>query len=1082
MIRAHFASLITIIVCLPLSIPVLAFVLDGGEVHDAGNDIHGDPLPPGALGRFGTSRFCAAGQIIEVAISPDGSRIATAANTGLTDVIEVWEAPSGKKLLRLEDRREFGATVDFSPDGKSIVIGGTAKTFGLWDYDKGQRTLPFTGVQEKIYKARFLTGGDRVFAIDKDGSAGFWDAKTGEPVKSGADLSGISRPKAISPDGEWVVSVDRNAYIWSVKTGKRVKELHGGDFGISNVAFSLNGDLLATSSYRDSIRLWDIESGRERRVFSGETYLSVAISPDGKLIAGADGSHRVTVWDLSSGKRLHTFGPHHEAVVDLVFSMDGKTLVSVSFDDTIRLWDLSKGAELSRPEGHETGVSDAAFTSDGKTIISAGRDGTIRMWDVETYEQNRVIRAHQGGILDMALSHDGKTIATSDATGHIGLWQAGTGKRLHWLKGHREHVWSVAFSPDDKSLATGGGDRTARLWDVASGKEKARFTGHKEGIGVVAFSLDGKLLASGDIGYQNLDKFKIRIWDVATSEMIRVIRGNERRVTTLTFLPDGESLMSWGGDRLIRVWDFSSGDELYSLPLPGAQWGDVQISPDGQFAALSLYPPTLALMEMSTGLYLFHNQSRGDMRASGALAFSPDGEKLVSRNPSSALVIYDLPALAKAPGSEADLPDKETLSRLWSDLASEDGPSIFHAMHAIARFGDRVLPFLRESLDEEQESALDRAKGILLGVDKDNPAAQEQIAQELIRLGRWGAEAIREELSRTLHAEVRERLESILESMNPPYRHFPSVAARHSRLRWVLEKMGGDDARALAVSLEKTEESPVAGIPLVEGSKEAMALAEIRRLMRDGSWKKAIKKIKTYSKKHAETPEQSEEVARLQEEAEGRLGFEQIEAEYEKKKRARETAAKLIKLLEDYRGPPDLVEKAEALLETVLAKFVFMIEDYEQGRGSRVLMRRHPGYTLVKRPEPVKHGDHAGKWDPVAADSVTYTLSWVKSMDWSEYDELCLWIYNEKKARNPTKCRIVITTDPPPFAGHHDFWFTVDWVGWKELRVAMRGGRRGFRRQGKADWSKTERIMIHQSEGDKSVLYFDDVRLEKKLR
>lgn len=1087
MSRTHGRISLAVTLCLPLAIVGLAFAsfpseAEGRQAQDDARDIHGDLLPPGAVGRFGSSRFCAAGQIFQVAVTPDGTRIATAANTGTTDVIEVWEVPWGRKLLRLEDRREFGSTVDFSPDGKSLAIGGTAKTVGLWDFEKGRRTIAFTGTKGKIGLIRFLPGGDQVFAVDKGGFVGIWDAKTGEPVERETDLSAIRRPIAISPDGRLAVTADRDTYIWSLETGRQLRKIAGREFGISDVAFSPDGKLLATSGYGDALRVWDVESGQGRGVFPGESFLSVAISPDGKKIAAGDRSNRIKVWDLLSGEVLHTFGPHHEAVVDLAFFADGKTLVSVSHDDSIRLWDLAKGVEISRPEGHETGVRAAAFTPDGTTIVSAGSDGTIRFWDVETFQQVRVIRAHDTGIVDMELSHDGKTIATTDKNGKAGLWRVATGKRLHWLKGHSGYVWSVTFAPDDKVVATGGRDRTARIWDVGSGKEKARLTGHKEGISVVAFSPDGKLLASGDIGFENLDKYKIRIWDVAKAELVRVVRGNDRSVHTLVFLSQGDSLLSRGGDDYMRVWEVSSGEEIFSLHLPGARGRNTCLTPDGQFAALTSYPPAAAIVEMSTGIFLFRSPGRGDMKVSGALALSPDGEKLVSRNPSSALILFDLPSLAKAPEPGADLPDEATVSRLWSDLAVGEGPPVFHALYSLVRYGDGVVPFLRKHLEEERESTVRRAKKILPSMKSDDPEVREEAARELTKLGRWGAKAIQEELKTPLDAEVRERLEGILESLAPPYREFPNVAARHTRLRWVLERMGSDAARALAALLEEAREGPVAETPPAEGSPKAIAMAEIRRLMKDGSWKRAIKKLKTYGRRHADTPEEEEQASHLRKEAEGRLAFEKIEAAYEKRKRLRETAVKLSGLMEEYGDIPGLLETAEALLETVRAKFVFVIEDFEPGRGSRVLMRRHPGHSVVKKPEPVKRGEQAGKWDPVAANSVTYTFSWVKSMDWSEYNELCLWVYNEEKERDLTKCRIVIMTDPPPFAGHHDFWFTVDWVGWKELRVALQGGKGGFQRHGQADWSKTERIMIHQEKGDPSVLFFDDIRLEKRVR
>jgi WD40 repeat protein len=106
----------------------------------------------------------------------------------------------------------------------------------------------------------------------------------------------------------------------------------------------------------------------------------VAFSPDGKTLASGSDDNTIKLWDVATGKEQATLKGHTAWVASVAFSPDGKTLASGG-DTTVRLWDM-EGKELATLKGHTKGVNSVAFSPDGKTLASGSQDKTIKLWDV----------------------------------------------------------------------------------------------------------------------------------------------------------------------------------------------------------------------------------------------------------------------------------------------------------------------------------------------------------------------------------------------------------------------------------------------------------------------------------------------------------------------------------------------------------------------------------------------------------------------------------------------------------------------------------------------------------------------------
>lgn len=307
------------------------------------------------------------------------------------------------------------------------------------------------------------------------------------------------------------------------------------------------------------------------RILTGHSDIikSVAIHPNGNIFASCSLDQTIKIWSLITGEILNTITEHSGGVTCVTFSSDGQTLASSSAnpDGTIKLWD-TKNWELKRSLKSDDWVVVAiwsiAMSPDAKIIVSGHHaDSTVKVWNLETGEVRHTLRGHVWAVHCVAITPDGNTIASGSFDSNIKIWNAHTGRQIYNLNGPGEgpigwsrsffsdnSVYTVAFSPDGQTLASGGVKQPIKLWRLGTGEVKSNLTGHTDDVYTIVFSPDGKFLASG-----SADR-TIRIWDLLTGEIAHTL-GHSATVSSVAFSPDGQTLVSGSKDRTIKIWHYS---------------------------------------------------------------------------------------------------------------------------------------------------------------------------------------------------------------------------------------------------------------------------------------------------------------------------------------------------------------------------------------------------------------------------------------------------------------------------------------------------------------------------------------------
>jgi WD40 repeat protein/serine/threonine protein kinase len=589
--------------------------------------------------------------VVQLAYSPDGKRLVSRSADG---TVKEWDVATGQEIraIKLKDYPQGRGWAQYSPDGKQIVAASRDGTMKVWDATTGQqlRTVKSPIAPGDLVSQALGPDGKWVALGNVDGTVALCDATTGQVVHTLKGDTAIAWQLAFSPDGQRL-SCTHNPMlrVWDVTTGQVLHTLKD----VRHVAFSPDGNRLASRSKGGAVQVWDVTTGQELHTHwePSDTIgaRNGAFSSDGTRLATNSGSGgAIRVWDIAPGRAkgskplLHSYKGSTSPVLAMAFSPDGRHLAAGKGDGTVQVWDATTGPEEARTVALQG--DSVAYRPDGKQLALGSKDSTVKICDASTGQEVRTLKGHTGIVWRVAYSPDGSRLASSSSDQTVKLWDASTGQEVRTLKGHTGTVWSVAFSPDGKHVASASGDGTVRVWNAQTGQEVRSLKGHTGGGQKLAYSPDGKRLASA-----SEDDPTVKVWDTTTGQELLTLTGHRRGISALAFSPDGKRLASSGqSGQPIKVWDATTGQEVHTLRYGhrGSVW-HLAYSPDGKRLASASMDSTVRIWDTTTGQALL--TLKGHRHTVRGVAFSPDGTRLASADLNQTLKIWDTAPLPAKP-------------------------------------------------------------------------------------------------------------------------------------------------------------------------------------------------------------------------------------------------------------------------------------------------------------------------------------------------------------------------------------------------------------------------------------------------
>lgn len=498
-----------------------------------------------------------------------------------------------------------------------------------------------------VWNSAFSLSSQRLATAGNDGTLKVWDTITGRlikaiPVLTPSDGGYGVTAVAYSPNGKLLAAAtgEGRIVLYDAATLDVVNDRQIQEGVLWGLAFSPDSARILCGGEGGGAFLWTLADDDIQPLVNGHTgdIQAVAFSPDGTRIATSGADALAIVWDPFTRRPLYRLQGHAGYVNSVVFSPDGKKLASAGGEDrSIFLWDISLPAtpKVLTITGHRDWVYSLAFTQDGSQIISTSADRTIRFWDTTYGRPGLVLVGHKDQIYGLSISRDGKRIATSSKDNTVRVWNISPegSRELRTFDNHSS-VHAIAISPDGTKMVSGGEDNLARIWNTRSGRMLTTLSGHLASVEGIAFSPDGAKIATASLDGT------VRIWDSVSGFEMLTFGEHQSPLQAIDFSPDGTRVASGGEDGVVKVWDASTGKILYDLP---ARWNAVftlTFSPDGSTLAVGYYDQVAVLWDMQSGRQLTVLQGHTDIVQT--LSYSPDGKWLASSGDDGSVLLWDL--------------------------------------------------------------------------------------------------------------------------------------------------------------------------------------------------------------------------------------------------------------------------------------------------------------------------------------------------------------------------------------------------------------------------------------------------------
>jgi WD40 repeat protein len=458
---------------------------------------------------------------------PNGRETAITAQTLPVQILGV---EAGKIIRTLGELKSDFTTALWSPDGKTLAAGTGDKTILFDDEGKMLRTIDgpvtafaWTSDSKQLavssiktakvqvfdpesakaaqtfavgaYSLLFFPDDKRLLGIDGY-NLNIYDVPAGKTQVSYA-IAGTTAAWWTA-NRPLIVGLGSNPLtLWDPATGKLLHSLEGHASAVSSFAWSPDGKLLATSSYDQSVRIWD-GSGKALQSLAGHTapVTCVAWSADGKLLASGDTAKTVLVWNANGGPPTQTLKGHGEQITRLAFAPGPSGLLATSSDKTIKLWDYKSGKlEKTLTDPGIYYIQALCWDAEGRHVLSGDSDGRVRMWVASSGKLANTldIAGNTTSLATLAIAQGDRNLINGKGHQTVLAWPTKNNLAVGLMPSVMNY--QTGWPMGNGSLVATGSDRTTYCYDAATGQLRGYFITEEKQI--IAIGIDGNYRADG---------------------------------------------------------------------------------------------------------------------------------------------------------------------------------------------------------------------------------------------------------------------------------------------------------------------------------------------------------------------------------------------------------------------------------------------------------------------------------------------------------------------------------------------------------------------------------------------------------
>lgn len=516
--------------------------------------------------------------IPRVAISPNGKWIAL--NYATEGAVEILELETGAKIRSFGEDNEQIIELAFSRDNVFLIVAFENGIVKVWNIETNQLVYKEPGIEDDSYP--FALGGDRLamFVNNKikilnlvDFDSISFDLKDSSIGDNGITSIALSTNGALLAIGTGKGKVE----VWDLSRNKLMWNLDASgttlDMEVFKLVFKPKGtDLLITSGNlfgpNHSVGIWDTETGRLKTPLVGHMafVFDASFSPDGRYISTCSIDGIIKVWDIKPGgalqevTRFEVFGQLKPLPKPYCDRMKMNCVAAIKEPNEIQILALESNEVLNkiRTVARCVGIQ---FSLDGKWLALSLNNNSVSIWDLETNVEQQIVSFVNTTGNNVSFTNDGNYLCVAAPDSTLRIIERKTGNITRILPKFQDVINTVRYLPNNDLILIQTGAKRIQIWNLLKNVEEFHID-ESATILDCTVSLDGKLLALG------LNNETAKIWDLSNRKLVYVLSGHNGYVASVDISPNGHYLVTGTSsdwfiyDSSFKIWDVFSGKLL----------------------------------------------------------------------------------------------------------------------------------------------------------------------------------------------------------------------------------------------------------------------------------------------------------------------------------------------------------------------------------------------------------------------------------------------------------------------------------------------------------------------------------------